>query len=608
MLSTQDIDPTKAGGKPPSAIKRLLSGVWTLLVPPTQAHQDRQTPLARYLGAGLLIILCVGAILSIFIFRRPIKDSYDDWKATGLVDKANQALEAGDPVRAYMHAVEAYKIHPEHEGAIRMNAELLTRAKKSESVYFWDKLTKKGATTVEDQCGKVLALNRIGRAKEASTALDDLISNNPSDARLIRVAQEIWGTEAKTRLIELLKTYTDKHQEDRESRLRMAGLQSASPKDEDRKDGRIALWALCSDEENKHDEHALNALRQLAAMGNLDLPETERLQTLLEAHPEVTENDHVLILDARYRQAPHRKDVFITDCLKKISTGGKAKKLESFARWLSMHGEYGRILALLSEKDVRTNQVLLSSYLNALTFLGRNDDLIRIVNDPDVLLSPATRAFYRAHLAFVTRKKAEELRPLFLSALAGAEGEGLSQMLLTLGHYGETKGFLDIAEQAYKSATKDGKVDRKAFMGLIRTASHMGHTDEVYTAAREAARRWPDAQEFQERAIYTSLLLGQDLETCLLRADRLLQSNDKDPMCKLINALGSWRLGDDQSMAAYCQNMDIASLGDGERSVLCGIVRSAGYKVEATLLLGYIDPATPMLPEERVFLSLAQQE
>jgi hypothetical protein len=608
MLSTQDIDPSNAG-KPANVISRLLHAVWTLLVPPTQAHQDRQSPLARYLGAGLLITLCAGTILSIFIFRRPIKDTYDDWQATGLVEKARDALKNGDPTRAYISAVEAYKIHPEHVDAIRLNAELLTRASKTESVYFWDKLAKKGAATVEDQCGKVLALNRIGRAKEASTALDDLITSNPSDARLIRVAQEIWGqTEAKTRLIDALKTYTDKHQEDRESRLNMARLQVGSASVEDRRDGSIALWALCSDEENKDDEFAISALRELAAQGNLDLSETERFQKLIEAHPQVNENDHVLVLDARYRLSPHRKDEFIAYCLKKISTGGKAKKLESFARWLSVHGEYGRILALLSEKDVRTNQILLSSYLNALTFLGRNDDLIRMVNDKEVLLSPATRAFYRAHLAFVTRKSPEELRPLFLSALAGAEGEGQSQMLLTLGHYGETKGFLDIAEQAYKAATKDSKVDRKAFVGLIRTATHMGHTDEVYTAAREAARRWPDAQEFQERAIYTSLLLGQDLETCLARADRLLQSNDKDPMCKLINALGSWRLGDEQSMAAYCQNMDIANLKDGERSVLSGMVRAAGYKREAGLLLSYINAATPMLPEERLFLSIAQKE
>jgi hypothetical protein len=608
MLSTQDIDPSKSG-KRPSAVSRALGGVWNLLVPPTQAHQDRQSPFARAAGPTVLILLCAAAIASIFLFGRPIKNSYDDWKATGLVEDAREALKAGDPTRAYIHAQEAYKRQPEHVDAIRLNAELFTRASRAEAVWFWGLLDKKGASTLDDQCGNVLALNRLGRTKEAAAALDELLLTNPSDARLIRVAVEILGQkEAQTRLIGALKTYTDKHQEDRESRLSMAKLQTHSGVSQDRRDGRVGLWALCTDEANSKDKHALDALRQLATLGDLDLAESERFKKLVEAHPDATEKDHVDVMDVRYRAAPQRKDDLIAHCLTKITGTGKAKKLEAFARWLSVHDEHGRVLALLSEKDVRTNQLLLSSYLNALTFLGRNTELSRMVNDPQVLLSPATRAFYRAHLAFVTRKSAEELRPLFLSALVGAEGEGLSQMLLTIGEYGEKKGFLDIAEQAYKSAARDTKVDRKSFVGLIRTATHMGHTDEVYAAAREAARRWPDAQEFQERAIYTSLLLGQDLETCLARADRLLQTNDKDPMCKLINALGSWRLGDEQSMAAYCQNLDIADLRDGERSVLSGMVRAAGYKAEAGLLLGYINPATPMLPEERLFLGIAQQQ
>jgi hypothetical protein len=312
------------------------------------------------------------------------------------------------------------------------------------------------------------------------------------------------------------------------------------------------------------------------------------------------------VLSARTRLSPHRKDEFILHALDKIRPTNP-KLMENIARWFVENQEYGRILAMVNEQDIRTNTFLLSSYLNALTFMGRNDDLLRLVNDKSILLSPATRTFFRAHLGFVTGKPPAELRPLFLASIAAAQGEGLHPMLLTIGRYGEAKGFLDIAEEAYSIATRFPRVERKAFEGLIHAASVNGHTQEVFRAAKEAARRWPDAQEFQEMFLYVSLLLGEDLELSLIRADRLLQSNDKDPMCKLLNALGSWRLGDKQSMAGYCQLLDIANLNDGQRSVLSGMVSASGYSDETTKLLGYIDPAAPMLPEERTFYSWAEE-
>jgi tetratricopeptide (TPR) repeat protein len=601
VLSTQEIDPN-ARGKTHSAPVRWILEVWHLFFPHSQAQEDRQSERARLVAQSVLAFFCIGCVVSIFVFKKNIAGAYNSYRASGLMTRAQLSMDNGDYAAAFLDSQKAYSIHPDHTDAIRMNAEILTKASNATAIYFWDKLSNSGEAKLKDKCGRVLALYRIGRVKEAIQGLEELIQNNPADANLILIAEEIWGKrESQSKLIPALKSYVDKHPQDRASRLSLAALQCSSGVTADRYDGRKNLWDLAIEK----DEISLKSLRQLGNLGQMDIGETARYQQLIESHPDANEDDHVLLLEQLVRASPHQKEIFIGETLAKISSK-KIQKLTGFIRWLSVNNEHGRVLSMLTEQDVRNNQQLLSSYLNALSCLGRIDDLSRIVNDPRVIISVASRSFFRAHLAFIQQKPSSELKPLLENAVRSTESEGLTDMLLSIGTYAEDRGMYDISEDAFKVATKNPKIERKAFTGLIRVASKNGHTDVLYEGAREAAKRWPDSQEFQEAALYSSLLLGLNVETCVPRAEKLLQANEKDPQCRLLNAMISWRLGDFQSMAGYCQNIDVTNLTNGERSVLGCIIKDGGYTPAANRVFSHVNISSVMLPEEKQFFYRAQ--
>ena len=82
MLTDQTIDPN---AQKPSALKRPFIAIWHWMVPPTQAHKDRESRSAVILRSSLVIgftVLFVGGVL---FYGRDMRDVYQDWRADRMV-------------------------------------------------------------------------------------------------------------------------------------------------------------------------------------------------------------------------------------------------------------------------------------------------------------------------------------------------------------------------------------------------------------------------------------------------------------------------------------------------------------------------------------------
>lgn len=601
MLTDQTIDPNQQ--QKPFVLLRPFIAVWHWMVPPSQAHKDRQNPKAVLVRSLIVVVLSVGFIVSVTFWGRDIRDYYQGYKAGKLVKEARTLADSGNVLNAVLKAQEAYSIAPENTDAIRLNAEFLTKMKRQEAIYFSELLDKQGKATASDVQMKVRALMNLNRTKEASVTLGNLMKNTPPSDSIFKLAEDVWGGSNQNEVVmTVLKEYCAKHPTDNESLLRLAKFQTASPSTKEVAEGMESLWKLA---ENPG-ELGLRAVNVLESQKGLSPEETKKLIELLTHHPRANAWHEVAALKRRVDLTPARRTQIIQEAVSKYQRADRDERVP-FVRWLVLEREFLQVVALVDEADAKQNRDLLENYLTALTMLGRFDDLTKLVEDPKVveILNKTVRAFYRAHLAFVSGKPKEDVREKLITAKLSAQDEGRGDMLLTIANYAEKRGIMDVAEEAFGAASLSRRVEREGYEGMVRLYQASGKQTELLEAAREAVRRWPDDENFMERYLYANLITGNDVELALERSLSLLAKRPDDSTVKLCAAIGYYWFGDLDMVTNHMQHIDLNKCTVGQQAVFAHFATAGGFADAAGTVLKSIPPNSKMLPQEEAFFKRA---
>ncbi len=604
MLWNQKIDPTKDLTQKPFVLWRPIITAWEWLVPPTVAHRDRQSPLARWVATIVILAICTSLLILGIVYARPLKNSYKNMRAGSMVKEARQMMENGQSMNAVMKAQEAYTKAPESEEAIRLLFEYFTLMKRDTALYFYTKLKNLDVLTPADEQLHVQCLLNLGKPKEAAQALEQLMQVEQPSEPLMKLAEEVWGQRENNKpLLNVLRTYTQSHPDDKEGALRFAKVQLTSGNPTEVGLGMESLWKLASGD----DAIGLQTLEYFDSLPSLTPADTTRLIERLKNHPRADDRHYVSALKHEVQQSPgHKKEIVIAATAKYRDK--KRDQLLPFIRWLVEEGEFRQVLAVLPEEEAKAHQGLLENYLNALTVLQRFDDLERLVNDPAVadVLDPTTLVMFRAHLAYILKKPTEELRSKLIAAKDAAQTNGRYAALLQIAKYGEDRGHFDIAEDAYRLAIKAAqrasaspRIERDAFTGLIKASWANRSTESLLQATQEAVKRWPDDTNFVESYLYVSLLAGKNIELAMRNAVNLLKIQPTDNERKLTVALARWRLRDTQQALQNLQYIDLNPLTEGQRAVFAAIADSGGFHNEALGVIKSINPKASMLPEEQ---------
>jgi hypothetical protein len=595
MLSPDSNQPSTS--KAPFILWRPFIAAWHWLIPPTQASLDRQSKSSRIVGLSIAVTASIVTCTLAILYARPLYNYWQDWRSTHLVAEARSLIDQGELLPAIMTAQEAYKLSPENIGAIRLNAEFFTRMKKSEALYFWDKLENLGALTPEDAQERIRALLNADRDKEAREKLDDWMAHHAPEDETIRLAQDVYGDGAFLgSLLTKLKNYTAAHPEDRDSLLRLARLQMDSKLPLETGEALALLWQLSGGD----DSIGIQALDILGSFPDIAPEDFPRLIQRLKSHPRSGSEQKAKSFRLLLQFRPDQRLSILSQAVHEFSDA-KREDLLPLVKWLIEIKEFQQILLVLKEEDVVTFQPLLESYLTALTALNRLDDLRRMVNDPRVntLLTRATSAFYQLHLAFVTQQPFKELRAKMETATRHAQNEGRTEMLLSIGKYGELRGMPDLAEPAYSFAMRSRRAYIPGLEGLLRATHLSGNTAGHLSALQDASRQWPDNQDYQENLVYFRLLIGQELETSLLQADALFRQRPTDPSTQLLAAMAHWRLRNLEPALKILQALNPVSLPPGHRTVFAAIALASGDSAKAHQALVSIPADTVLFPQER---------
>ncbi|HCN28832.1 MAG TPA: hypothetical protein DIT64_08690 [Verrucomicrobiales bacterium] len=606
MPAPPTIDPDAPDTRKPLLPLRPVVALWHLLLPPTQAHADRQTRKARWIAGGVVAALALGVAGLGFAYARPLKDTYKNWRTERLLAEARRLMDDKKYFNAITKVQQAVSLSPSNVNAVRLNSVFLTAMKRPEAIYFLDKLDQLGATTLDDRKTRVQAYMNLHRGRDASALMEELLAEHAPDEDLMRLAGLVWGeSRNKEQLLKPLKTYAENHPEDSAHSLRLARVQTESVDAAETVEGIRRAWRVAEED----GETGLAAIEFLASFESLPPDETARLIERLRRHPMAGARHQAEALKRQTRLDPARRPQHVQEVLSQ-ARGKKREELVPHVRWLVDQKEFAQVLALVSEEEAKSYQPLLENYLTALTMLGRFDDLERLVADPGVnkLLNETMKAFYRAHLAFVTRKPPREFREALVLARAAAEVEKRGEICLRLAEYAEARGHPDIAQDAYRSASQMARTERAGHLGLLRASAANGNTAVFLESARAAVERWPDDPLFVEQLAYANLIVGHQVENSIAELRRLLEQRPDDPGRLLMLALAHWRLRDAGTSIEVLGRADVAGLTPGQRAVYAALAKGQTDEEwgrrRAEAIRG-IDRQAAMLPEERQFLERA---
>jgi len=607
MLTHQKIDPTKDFAPKPFLLWRPFIAAWRWLVPASVADRDRQSPLARWIAMSIMVAISTTLLALGIIYARPLKTSFKNMRAESMVSEARRMAENGQMLNAVMRAQEAVQKAPDSIPAIRLNFEYFTFMRRDTALYFHKRLKELDALTPADEQLHVRCLLNLGRTKDAAEALEKVMSTQPASEALMKLAEDVWGNREQNKpLLKVLKSYSDNHPDDKDSALRLAKVQLGSGNPVEIGSGMETLWKLAEQD----DELGLQAIEFLNSLPSHSPSDLDRLIDSLKSHPKGDERHYVVALKREVQRSPSLKKEIVMEATLKYRDK-KRDELLPFIRWLVEEGEVLQVLAVLPEEEALKHQGLLENYLNALTILNRFSDVERILAEKAVadVLDHTTLAMFRAHLAYVLKKPAEELRSKLIAAKDSAQVNGRYSALLRIAHYGEDRGHYDIAEDAYRltiqaarRSSASPRIEREAYTGLIKACEANRNTEALLQATTDASTRWPDDSTYLDRHLYVSLLSGRNVELSLLQSQKLLRQQPKDNLRKLNVALAQFRLQDIQQAKSYLQYMDLNFLTEGQRAVFAGIAHRAGFVQEAEGVLKAISPRASMLPEELRFV------
>ena len=616
MLTDQNIDPTRQNSPERwNPVVRPFVRAWEWLVPSSVAARDRQSPLARWVGIFLIVSVSLSLIIAGILYAKPIQDSWQTSRSDSMIKEAEDLMENGQVANGFWKIQEAYKEAPHSENAIRTNAKWFLSVRPETTLWMLDLLRDKGVETREDKMLRVRALVKVNRSSEATAELEALLRTEPASEALLQLSEEIWGARQQNpAVLKMMEEFAAKNPDDLDSALRVAKVKIASNLPSKVGEGMDSIWKMAQ----RDDSPGLAAIEYLDSLPALPSELGKKYIQRLKEHPLGDDRHYIAALKREMKLFPGRRTIIITEALAKYRNK-KRDELLPFIRWLVEEQQFLEVVTLLSEEDAKSHQGLLENYLTSLTMLKRFEQIERIIEDPAVekILDPTTHAMFRAHLAFVTSKPAEEFRSLLIAAKTMAERNARFPSLQRIAEYAEARSHFDIAEDAYRLTVRAARrsaspqaalIEREALKGLLKACEANGHSDAAFNACQDAIHRFPEDSDFLDKALYISLLVGHEVETSLDKAKKLLQTQPKDQHRRLMLSLAHWRLLDSRRALEYLQYMDLNLLTQGQRAVFAAVASAAGFHEQALTVVNAIDPKAVMYPEERMcYLRVARQ-
>lgn len=360
------------------------------------------------------------------------------------------------------------------------------------------------------------------------------------------------------------------------------------------------LWEIA----RQPDEHGLRAIRVLGGREELTLAEIQRLQQLVEKHPDAALEDRLNLASRFLRLVPEQRKTVMQEMVTRHKDESPTSR-QVLASWLAREKEYGQILDLVPQEELIKSKELLPAAAQGLATQERWNELLTLLKTDRKLPVSASRVSGWKALATwnLHPNNIQETRHLLEEAIHQGSRDHDIHGLLSAAALAEKWSMTDLALTAYQELAEPGTPQEAE---MLEKSWQMAQLLKDETTLTEVANRLvslrPDNQRILQRQDYMRLLRGEEIEMTL--AAPLPVESNAAPL--LLRTLKAYRMHDLQTASATLGRIqDVTSLTAGERAVYAGLLAKVLGEVSRAYALAEQVRPELLLPEEQDFLNMA---
>lgn len=502
-------------------------------------------PSARDRSRRVYAFLAILALLGVagLMVARPLYRKLKNRRAHDLVQVARGYEGRGDWEQVGQLAKTAFGLAPNDPQVLRLCAEYLTRYKSAEALLYWQLLEDSGEATRADRLAFGRFALQFGRAGQAFELAGKILAVATNDApglmlRAMAGRQERRMTEAvgaARRLVEV-------GQDPDDAALLLSGLLLERGRPDDVREGEKLLWGLAL----RAGPLQAGAIEILARRPALRRDELRLLRRTAEAVRTNRLELRLTSLELEQRLNPQLTPEQVGRQALALRTPELAAKDRArLAGWLLQRRQPGLVLELVPDAEARRDFDLIQSRLQALSNLGRWEEVQALVADETVLIPGMVRDLYRATLAQRTGRQEEVLT--FLKGAAGQVTRNPDAQLL-VATYAESLGEPGYAAELLGQVMGHAAFVRRVSPALLRLVPQVDDELPLLAALKRLLEFNPGDLLLRNELAWLNLTSGRDLDEARATAEELVRQRPQD--LRYLATLGLAQVRQNQADAA----------------------------------------------------------
>jgi hypothetical protein len=500
------------------------------------ARAYRQTRASGRRRRKQIWIAAVAAFVLALVAAKPVFHWFKSHRAAQLAGKAEVLAAAGKLNDAADNYRAALQLDPVSYPALQGAARLATRVARPEALDLWEQVVRTPRATTEDRQEYAQQLIRVGRPKAAAATIETLVKNAPTATTFQIAARYCRAVGETTKAVQFARLAVKGLPNDSFARFELAQLLALSTDAGERTEARNILWELTRSDT----PYRRPAIEALAAAPELADSERQKVLDLLSS---ITPNDirsDLLAADLRLQLPDADPERTYNDVVTRWNKGS-VSEVVSLARWLNLHQQSERVLALFPVEEALKNNQLLLVRLDALASLQRWNDIHSLLSGPNLTLDPSVLECFKARTA-QEQNSSLDADMHWNHALSLASGDPLK--LRFVADFAQKSSAFPIALKAYEQLTKFPEHAAFAYRAIEHLSAAPNDSSIQRAAAEKVVAIAGSDPNAAAQLAYVNLLANKDVQANTATAIRLAHDHPDRLSFRVAAALGCLRQHD----------------------------------------------------------------
>src|ERR1700693_469889 len=506
--------------------------------PPRQERRPPRSSRSRGIVWSLiLVVLLTVAMGTKPVYRWLKARRAEQFAAAG--DAFAQAGKWNDAAQKYRASLQ---LDPLGYRGLEGGARLATRLGHPEAVDLWEQVYKLPQCTTADRQEYGELLVKLDRLNIAPRIIERLLKSDPDTPTLDLASRYSHKMGDSAKAIEFARLAVKRSPNDSAAHFQLADLLAPTTELPDGAEARKLLWELAGTD----GIYKRPAIEGLARAPELSADERNRVLEALDTLSPPNITDALLASDLRIQLHPEDADRIYDETIARWSRGGIADSIQ-LARWLNVHQQPERVLALFPVERALKNNKLFLTRLDALGILQRWNEIDELLTRSDLSFDPSVVESFRA-------RTAQERNATLYAKLHWSEAVGFAAgdpfKLLFVANLAEHSHATAAALKAYEQLAKFPEHAAFAYRGIQRQSQLTGEVSAQLAAAEKISSLAPGDPDAAAQLAYLNLLLETDVEANLATAKKLAEKYPNRLSFRVTAALGYLRHHDAGSALA----------------------------------------------------------